>query len=865
MRVLYLRLRAGMSVADAIDSVVSERRLGLNIVRRLIQRREEQAAEIRDTLERVNENVFTQWIMLTVLVQGLPAAEQETGRRMLRLVSVDPRDVQCIAKAQNAVVGMGRGHDLMKRTLDTLHGLATSFHRLEENLSGLRRYDRHQPIPEPDPIEGPPDGVHAPGTMVEHEEWLEFHCHSLQKALDKYCTHMDGWMHKIMFEISDRDDDAVLKQLHRLAVGWQTSTRNTLGEDWHRQVLEAPIDQSCWSDPRTDDASSILLGAFFKCSFVSVGFPGRELFSRLSGWEQMSIPNPTAVAKEACNTLERMHAEAEAHWHELRSVVMSDIEGLRHRLTPASLCRWLDALRERDIYTLDVIQSSLPDDNLPWPPKVHKRIFSLLSLHWASMTLRVLKMDTGLIITSLERLTDYLWSTKEVPRPVSKLYGRAMHYSNLLRQRSLFKLYHRRSVQQLRDMIEQSCSNPRARKLMLAAMPASGRGTNLEQVRNIAVAAQLQQKSILYGATDRRLQEAEITRLSSYIKSTEREHLQYLFCLSLSEAEKLLFAYDANSPVSLGGDTLPDALLNNSFSRPYFHPPPPASSSSPPSNDDLARVLVDLAGRLAHTSWRAPLRATIRLLRCAIGDGRPDSTRPASASIAMADVDVQRLTNLVLSGLFHTSAAAMTATTISLQRERARVLLAQQAWTYGLHGAWLRWQRDAVALSSRLRRALWEAGVGLWVDRGEEGVMVVDKRRLLLRAVMGKERDWGAIECLVATCRPWLKPVGLRRDVYVHARALRVLREATDAVLRLGGEVVDAKMLPLDLKEGERPGPRARKALERLHKLIRFEGLVLEGGRAVPKTAGWTVEHKRLVHEWRMEELCSAFGCLSLR
>lgn len=860
MRVLYLRLRGGMSVADAIDSVVSERRLGLNIVRRLIQRREEQAAEIQVTLERVNENVFTQWIMLTVLVQGLPAAEKATGRQMLRLVSVDPRDIQCIIKAQNAVIGMGRGHDLMKRTLDTLHGLATSFHKLEEDLGGLRRYDRHQPIPEPNPIEGPPDGVRAPGTMVEHEGWLMFQCRMLQEALDKYCEHMDGWMHKIMFEIADCDDDAVLKQLHRQAVGWRTSTRNTLGEDWHRQVLEAPIDQSFWSDPTTDDASSILLGAFFKCSFISVGFPGRELFSRLSGWEKMSIPNPTAVAKEACNTLERMHAEAEAHWHELRSVVISDIEGLRHWLTPASRRRWLDALRERDIYTLDVIQRSLPDDNIPWPPKVHKRIVSLLSLHWASVILTVLKMHTGFIIKCLEELRDYLWSTKEVSRPVSKLYGRATHHSNLLRQRSLFKLYHRRAVQQLRDMIEQSCSDHRARKLMLAAMPASGRGTNLQQVRNIAVAAHLQQKSILYGATDLRRQEVEIARLSSYIKSTEREHLQYLFSLSLSEAEELLFAYDANSPFSLSGETLPDTLLNNSFSRPYFHPPPPASN-----DDDLAPVLVDLAGRLSHTSWRAPLRATIRLLRCAIGDGRPDSTRPASASIAMADADVKRLTNLVLSGLFHTSAAAMTATSTSLHRERARALLARQAWTHGLHGAWLRWQRDAVVLSSRLRRALWEAGVGLWVEWGEKGVMEVkDTRRLLLRAVMGRERDWGAIECLVATCRPWLQPVGLRRDVYVHARALRALREATNAVLRLGGEVVDAAMLPLDLREGERPGPGERKVVARLHQLIRFEGLVLEGGRAVPKTAGWPAQHMRLVHEWRMKELCLLFGRLSL-
>lgn len=341
--------------------------------------------------------------------------------------------------------------------------------------------------------------------------------------------------------------------------------------------------------------------------------------------------------------------------------------------------------------------------------------------------------------------------------------------------------------------------------------------------------------------------------------TTEREHLQYLFSLSLSDAEELLFAYDANSPVSLGGETLPDALLNNSFSRPYFHPPlaPAASSSSPSSS-------VDLAGRLTHTSWRTPLRFTIRCLRCVIGDSRPDNTRPLRASLSMLDGDVARLTNLVLAGLFDASAAALTATTISLQRERARALLTRQAWTHGLHGAWRRWQRQAVALSGRLRRALWEAGVTLFVDkRGEE--VVVDKRRLLLRAVMCRERDWGKIECLVATCRPWLQPVGLRRAVYVHAHTLRVLREATDAVLRLGGEVLDAKMLPLDLREGERPGPRERKVLARLHQLIRFEGLVLEGGRAVPKTAGWAVELNRLVHEWRMEELCAAFGRLSLR
>ncbi|KAB2572942.1 hypothetical protein DBV05_g8407 [Lasiodiplodia theobromae] len=856
-----------MPIPDAINAVVSEQRLGLNIVQSLTQTREQQAAAIRLTLERLNEATFTQWIMLNVLVQGLPAAEQATGQPMLRLVSLDPRDIMGISKAQNAVIGMGPGHELLKRTVDTLYDLATSFHRNQENLRGLRQYDRYQHIPEPDPIEGPPDGVLAPGIVFQLEGSFRDRRQGLKRALDAYCTYMDGWMHKIMFEIANRDDDAVLRQLHKLAVGWRANTRNTHGEDCHRQVLEAPIDQSCWSDPTTDDASSILLGPFFKCSFVSRGFPDRELFNRLSGWEQMSIPNLGAVTMEACNTLERMHAEAEAHWYEPRSVVMSDIEKLRHRLTPDSRLRWLDALRERDIHTLNVIQRSLPDDDLPWPPNVHKRIFSLVSLHWASMSLRDLKMDTEMVKTTHERFTDYyLWTTKEVPRPISKFYGRAMHHSNLLRQRSLFKLYHRRAVQQFRDMIEQSCSNNRARKLMLAAMPASGRGTKLEQVRNIAVAAQLQQKSILDGATDLRLHEAEIVRLTSYIRSTEREHLNYLNSLSLKKAEELLTAYDANSPVSLGGETLPDTLLNNSFSRPYFHPPPStaaagSSSSSSPSPSDV----VDLAGRLSHTSWRAPLRATIRLLRCAIGDSRPDNGRPPCASIAMANADVKRLTTLVLSGLFHTSAAAITTTTISLHRDRARALLARHAWTHGLHGAWLRWQRDAVALANRLRRALWEAGATVWGDKRD--VLDVHRRRTstrLLSLLMGKQPDWGKIECLVATCDLKLKGV-LRRDVYVHARALRILREATGAVMRLSEEAVDAKMLPPDLREGERPSPLAMKVLARLHQLIRFEGQVLEGGKAVPRTAGWKGEHDRLVHEWRMAELCSAFRRLSLR
>lgn len=104
----------------------------------------------------------------------------------------------------------------------------------------------------------------------------------------------------------------------------------------------------------------------------------------------------------------------------------------------------------------------------------------------------------------------------------------------------------------------------------------------------------------------------------------------------------------------------------------------------------------------------------------------------------------------------------------------------------------------------------------------------------------------------------------MKREVYLHCRRLRVLREATDMVLGMG-EVVDERVLPEDLKVGEGPGPEPRdEVLERLHALVMFDRPALEGGRAVPWTPGWEVEHERIVYEWRLEEMCTAFQRLSL-
>lgn len=687
MRVLYLRLRGGMSVADAIDCVVSERRLGLNIVRRLIQRREEQAVEIRVTLERVNENVFTQWIMLTVLVQGLPAAERETGRRMLRLVSVDPRDIQCIAKAQNAVVGMGRGHDLMKRTLDTLYGLATSFHRLEENLRGLQRYDRHQPVPDAGAIEGPPDGVLAPAVVLDNEQYLKECCPIMRKTLSQYRAEMDQWMYEIMFRFAyHQRQEAGFKQLHEIAVGFN----NFVGEERERQVLEAPIDQSRWDNPFTDDQSSILLGAVFKCSLARPGRPNEELLSRLCGWELWNIDKPAAAATEATETLKSMWEAASTHWENLRLVLIVDIH--ESGLSPAMQRPWLDSMVSEDMSSFQDVALASERDGWPWPSLVKKRIFTFIMMYFAKERLGRLYISTEFVTKKLNELGEPLSTPREVAPPLSKLYSRAMHHSYLLRHRSLFQTYHHHAVQQLRALVEQSCRNPRARKLMLAAMPASGHGADLDQVRNIAVAAHLQQKSIVDSATALSQGKTDLVKLSSHIKTTGLKHTRYLSSLPLKEAEDLLSDYTDRSPSSLRGEALPDAFLNDSYSRPYFTPTPGGPSDP-----------VDLAGRLTHTSWRAPIAATIALLHRIHTPFTP--TPPPS----IATADARRLTSLALTALFHHTAAAIPA--ITAHRDNARALLSRHAWLFALHSAWLAWQRDAQALAGALGASLSVCGV----------------------------------------------------------------------------------------------------------------------------------------------------------
>ncbi|KAK0609154.1 hypothetical protein DIS24_g12444, partial [Lasiodiplodia hormozganensis] len=697
MRVLYLSLRGGMSVTDAIDSAVSERRLGLNIVRRLIQRREEQAAELRVTLERVNENVFTQWIVLTVLVQGLPAAKQVTGRQMLRMVSVDPRDIQCIAKAQNAVVGMGRGHDLLKRTLDTLYGLATSFHKHEESLRGLQRYDRYQPILDADPIEGPPGGVSAPTVILEHEEYLKECCQLMQKKLSQYCAEMDQWMHSIMFMFAyhQRQQDG-FKQLHELAVGWNG---NVVGEERERQVLQAPIDQSRWDDPTTDDQPSILLGAVFKCSLASPGRPSRELLSRLSSWELWNTDKPAAVATEASETLKDMWDAASTHWDTLRLVLSCDIK--ESGLSPAMQRPWLDSMVSEDMSSFQDVALASERDGWPWPIPVKKRMFTMIMMYCAKELLGRLYIATDFVAKGLSRLGEPLPTPRQVPQPLSTLYSRAMHHSYLLRHRSLFQTYHRNAVQQFRALVEQSCRNPRAKKLMLAAMPASGHGADLEQVRNIAMAAHLQQKSILDSATALSQGQTDLAKLSSHIKTTGLKHTHYLSSLPLKEAEALLSAYTDRNPSSLRGEALPDALLNDSYSRPFFTPAAPGGPSDP----------VDLAGRLTHSTWRVPVAATIQLLHRI--NNTPlfsSSSSPSSPLPSIATADARRLTSLALTALFHlTAAAAIPA--VTAQRDSARALLSRHAWLHGLHAAWLAWQRDAAQLAGALRSSLAASGV----------------------------------------------------------------------------------------------------------------------------------------------------------
>ncbi|KAK0622131.1 hypothetical protein DIS24_g11373 [Lasiodiplodia hormozganensis] len=834
VRVIYLHQQEGMTVEEAVATAAVE--LRLRLLEQPVEARVAHTAAIRLTLAQVNENLFTHWILLNILVGGLPTHQQETGRRILRLVSADPRDVKGLYQARQEAARIGNGP--INRALEDINDNAASFRRHDEELRGLGQYDRDRHLPEPEPIKDFPYGMNTPSDILKYDRSFDETTEAMDDAITDYCLILNQWLDGVCLNFA-AEDDPVLQKLWEFFAKWSQG-KHTLSETRKRQLLQFPFDKTAWDDPSTSDPGSILLGPFFKCALVRRGHPRLLHLSLLTDWKHWTMRKPGIVAMNASDDLNHMESAANEYLKGSRLTLSRELMAMGVTITNGLRTQLLQALKYGDIEHLDMLRLVNDVEIRSWPVQVQCRIYSIIMLSRATDKLHKLKLATKRVWQVIDYLDLFMDVPGKLPQPLFSVYARAKRQSYPVWHLSVFRHYYDESVQRLRTMVE-ACRNPRARKLMLEALPVSGHGANLERVRNIAVAAHVE-KSIIKSADTLWRHLKDMQKVSERIRRLETQHLEWLSHFDIDQIEDMLVHQAQGSEFK--PDDIEEVLNNNFHSHidlsllgyPDFGPGLRKALSETDAGDVFSPV--DIARAFCAAALHRPLQQTI------IGM-RNHRLEIIEEGVSFAGDDVGRVSRLLLRAIYlsyvdHSITAF----------DRARCL-SRHCWIVGLYGVWFDWHADVVPMLGKAFDALMADNE----DHPEGSKAWGRPASRLVEAMSEEDKDWRKIEVLLAKERGDIVPASTKDELYEHFHKLRLLRFATDSFMRIP-DVVDPRVLPADFCVAETTC--GGDEFQMLHRIIKFDKSVMDGGVGTVDATGWEDAHDYFLREERLGHLCRA-------
>ncbi|GME55328.1 uncharacterized protein LTHEOB_6461 [Neofusicoccum parvum] len=773
-RVVELHLQHNHTVEQAINAVVTERRH--NLLALPVQAREAYVASVRLVLTQVDERVFDQAIALHVLIQALPQRQSTIGHRLLRMVANDPRDIKGLIGAHSFASDNLGNNPMISRLLNDMADSAFTFHHNDDELRSLHQYDRHQALPEPRPLSGPPDGMVAAHHLLENERCIVERVDVYREHLHEYQNSLSLWINVICASCMHNRGDHTADTLLIMQELWQSNPHTTV-PDILNDILKSGIDRSAWNNPETCDPTSILLGPFTMMCFGIMGRPDYSLLNSLIEWEDWDLASPAREARDAANQMLEMWNRGATYLKEAKEVLKRELRDHGRSFF--------------DVPTvLAALENAEPDDfgehvALIDPHQVPATLLSRMS------TVEMLwSMCSDL--SSLSRVTSRLGNTLDEAKvpdmdfakgmPMFPVWARAYRREYFVDRLSEFREHHANASQDLKDIVA-SCRHPRARTLMLSAFPP-GAPPNIERVRDIAVAARVEQ-TIRDSAEMLWHQEQDLSAATALLSRMDIKHLNALRALPADSIYAII--NDAHTTHRSLHHTLVQTGLPSTPTINLAAIGPALRATSP-----------SLAPSIPTTLTTAALSPALRDLHHILANRR---TAPWPLWIAPADAT--RMAANLLRALYLAH---------SRPTDRALVLT-RHSWTHGLHRAWLAWHL-------RLRTLLRPVVDHLTPD--------ADAR---LAWNIACDQDWEGVEAALRAV-PGGVEVGLRRRVGAHLEGGRRLRAATD--LWVGApDVVDPLVLPGDFGEGVRGG--REEVLARMHGLARFEGFVVDGGRLVSR------------------------------
>lgn len=832
IRVIYLHQQEGVTIEEAVATASVEHRLRL--LEHPVQAREAHTAAVRLMLEQVNEGLFTQWILLTVLIQTLPQCQQETGRQILRLVSDDPRDMKGVYQARRLAAGLG--NDFINRALDNINDYGSSFRRHDEDLRGLSRYDRRQPFPEPGPVDGPPDRMLSAADILKNEQALDVNTVAMGEASGAYCKVLNDWLTGICTAFADADDP-VLQKLTQLYVRWNQG-RLVSPEARKRRVLQYPFDKTHWNDPATTDPGAILLGAFFKCALVTRDHPSLFHLGLIADWQDWDMKKPDVAAMYASDDLRLMHSAASAHSDGMRKALYREVTALGSTVTPGLRKALLTALKSGDTMHVDILRLMNATEIMEWPLEVQCRLFTISKLHHAMARLVHLSVSTSRLAASLDKLDPFMTPPKDMPMTMFKLYARARRHANPAWHLDIFQTYHQDAVGQLKELVD-SCRNIRAKNLMLVAMSKSGGKPDLQRVRDIAVTAQVS-KPLIKSAEMLLWQQQDIAKLTQHIHALEKKHRAFMSQLSILEAE-FIFNYQAGDDgiqpsqirevvVQFAPSVAPhlDALGRADF----------GDSLRNAQYDDDTHGALDIARAFCTASLQRPLHTTVTMLKDYLDEATTDG-------MTFAEEDVMLVSRLLLRAIYYSYVDAP-----NNPATQARGL-SRHCWLLGLLRAWLDWHVEATVMIKKVVRML----TGVQQQDWNGCDMWDSAQSRLVETLHDEQKDWNKVEAKLAEDEQDLVPQATKDCFFEHLHKLRLLRSATEMYLDLP-DVVDLRVLPEDFREaGMTCGVHQDEGFQMLHRIVKFDMSVLDGGEATIDATGWEDAHELQLRKMQLEHL----------
>ncbi|KAB2572920.1 hypothetical protein DBV05_g8408 [Lasiodiplodia theobromae] len=837
VRAIWLHQNEGMTLEQAIATAAVE--LRLRLLEYPVQAREAHTAAVRLTLQQVNENLFTEWILLSVLVQTLPPSQQAVGQRILGLLSADPRDIKNIYQARRAAVGLG--NDSINRALDRINDNAASFRRNEEDLRGLHQYDRHHPLPEPEPIEGPPEGMVTPEDVLKSEKHFDSSTEAMEFAITGYTRVLNDWLQGLCQEFAS-EDDPVLQKLAEFILSWARYV-HTPAETRQRQVLNYPFNRAAWDDPFTTDPGSILLGAFFKCALVRRDHPPLYHLNLIANWDDWDIRKPAAAAMLASDNLRNMHKAAKAHLDGSRSALCLELASLRPTATPGLLNGLLGALQAHncDETHLEMLRTVNEDEILTWPLAIQCRLYSVIMLSHAMKRLAFLCNGSRMLAQSLSKLDPFLSETDDLMQDMFKIYGRARRHAFAAWNGAIFRSYHYDAICEFRDMLE-SCSNQRAKTLMLTKIPESGCGADLQRVRDIAVAASVE-KSIRDSAQMLLWQQQDLEQLSEHIRTLEQRHSAYLSRIDIRQAVEILaaestsYSYEPRYIREYVISKIPSSAAHlDCLGRSDFGPALRDAVLDAIAEETYGAI--DLARAFYTASLQRPLQSTVAMIRDHLQG-------VAHEGLSFASADVSLVARLLLRGVYYSYVDLPPSGLAQAQG------LSRHCWILGLLGAWLEWHIDVVLMTSNVLMAL---DTHDWKYPGRSAMLRWPETRLA-QALTAEDKDWDRVEASLAGEERNVVSLEMKDKFYEHIHKLRLLRDATNKYLGLP-DAIDTRVLPEDFQAAATAcGARKDESFDMLHRMIKFNGSVLDGGSVSVDATGWEDAHEYQLRQMRLSHL----------